>query len=158
MPLRAFVVLLGVLLLATPTRGQTREPERNSLKGIGPVRVEVEGMHPDLEREGLTQEMLTTAVEIRLRQNGIPLTKSLSPNLYVNVNGVKNARGLYAYRVDVKLVALVTILATEQLTFANVWDTELVGMVGAANLRDVRDDVLDKVDQFSNAYLAVNPK
>ena len=48
-------------------------------------------MRPDFEQEGLTQEMLTTAIELRLRQNGIPLSKSLSPNLYINVNGVKNA-------------------------------------------------------------------
>jgi len=33
-----------------------------------------------------------------------------------------------------------------------------VGTVGRDNLRDIRNSTKDRVDEFINAYLSVNPK
>jgi len=38
------------------------------------------------------------------------------------------------------------------------WTTGLTGTTGNLNIRGVRDHIKDLVDQFINAYLAVNPK
>jgi len=42
---------------------------------------------------------------------------------------------------------------------AETWHaTGLTGIVGTARVREIRQDVLDRVDAFINAYLAVNPR
>lgn len=41
---------------------------------------------------------------------------------------------------------------------AVTWNVESVGIAGSDNLNDVRDRIKDRVDQFINAYLSVNPK
>lgn len=180
MPSRAFLLLLGVLLLAPPvsaqgqpsslTLAETQPPRadvrnltisaapEDTLRGIGPIDVLVENMDLEDEQDGLTKQMLQTAVELRLRQNGIPIDENASPYLNVNVNAMKHDTGLYALCIQVSLkqpVRLVTGLVT---TRATTWDVGTVGIGGANNLRQARDAVLDYIDQFSNDYLAVNPQ
>ncbi len=128
--------------------------QRDTLEGLGPIRVVV---NSDAERDGLTEQILQTAVELRLRQNDIPLDEDASFDryLYVNVNTVVNDTGLYAYAVQVALKQRAS-LSNGFTVRAATWDTGYVGMVGKNNLRTVREDVLDLVDRFSNDYLAVN--
>jgi hypothetical protein len=75
------------------------------------------------------------------------------PWLYIHVTASKRDNsGLYAYNVNVGLrqdTWLVRDLAIEGLG-ATTWDTGVIGSIGAAKIREVREDVLDLVDQFIN--------
>ena len=151
------VVVLGSILLTTAVALAQTDPERDSLRGIGPIAVGVENMYPETERDGLTQRGLQTAVELRLRRNGIPLDDTFR-YFYVRVTTLKNdAGGFYAFNLTAELKQPVTA-SNGVVIIAATWATPgLLGMVRTENLRDVRDDVLDAVDEFSNDYLAVNP-
>ena len=99
---RVFIAVVVLMSVALRIGGQAPS-ERETLKGLGPIRVVVEELGSDAERDGLTQRMLQTAVELRLRQNGIPLEEDVAlPYLYVNVSALEDDE-LYAFAVLVVL-------------------------------------------------------
>jgi len=51
--------------------------QKKILRGIYVVKVLVEGMNPEVEKYGLTQQLLQTDTELRLRQHGIRVGTSL---------------------------------------------------------------------------------
>ena len=122
----------------------------------------------DAERDGLTTSAIQTDVELKLRQAGIcVLTREKrldtpgQPWLYVKVFTVTRNDGLYAYKsVDVEFWQSVRLDRDSCLwSAAQTRSTPgIVATVGGGNLRDVRETLRDKVDQFINAYLSVNPK
>ena len=90
---RVFIAVVVLMSVALRIGGQAAS-ERETLKGLGPIRVVVEELGSDAERDGLTQRMLQTAVELRLRQNGIPLEEDVAlPYLYVNVSALEDDEG-----------------------------------------------------------------
>jgi hypothetical protein len=83
------------------------------------------------------------------------------PYLYINIpTSKRDGTGLYAYYIAVELnqdVWLPRDLDIETLK-ATTWRSGAVGSIGGTKIRDVRESVLDLVDEFINAYLAVNPE
>jgi len=166
-------LLIGVLLafVVGPALGQeyiaTSVDRWKILRGLPGVEVVVEDMEPDAERDGLRKSVLQTAVELRLRSNGIKvLTQedaiAATPRmayLYVKVTAYKNSDGLYAFspRVELKEVAFLHS-NPPMLTPASTWQAFLVGTAGATYLRGVQDGVLELVDEFCNDFLRANPK
>ncbi len=156
MPTRVFIAVVVLMSVVARIGGQEAS-ERETLRGLGPIRVVVEELCSDAERDGLTQRMLQTAVELRLRQNGIPLEEDVAlPYLYVNVSALEDDE-LYAFAVLVVLKQRAS-LSNGLTVYAATWNTGRIGigMVGRDNLRNVRESVLEKVNEFSNDYLAVN--
>ncbi len=150
---RVFIAVVVLMSVALRIGGQAPS-ERETLKGLGPIRVVV---NSDAERDGLTEQILQTAVELRLRQNGIPLEEDVAlPYLYVNVSALEDDE-LYAFAVLVVLKQRAS-LSNGLTVYAATWNTGRIGigMVGRDNLRNVRESVLEKVNEFSNDYLAVN--
>jgi hypothetical protein len=158
-----------LLLLCAPASGADIEEQRESLRGLPGVHVLVEKLDADVEGDGLTKDQIQTDVELRLRQSRITvLTREValrtpgSPALLVNVSTFKDREyPMYAYTISVGLlqeVLLVRKRAGQPIT-AETWRTAgSIGRVGAAKVREVRKRVLDQVDEFINAYLAVNPR
>lgn len=115
--------------------------QRESLRGPPGVLVIVEELNPDARKDGLSQEVIQTAVELVLRSNGIRvLSKSeLSdtpsmPSLFVNVYTLKNPNGLYAYSVFLGLSQAVRLLTKgEKTVHAPTWTYVEVGTVGHVN-------------------------
>ena len=154
---------LGIALLLLPVPAWSQESashNRATLKGINTVEVVVEAMDPMAERDGLVRSQLQTDVESRLRQAGLTVGRTLIGHLYVNVDTMKSNDGkTYAYNVEVEYVQQVLLMRDPQtLYFAPTWETGGVGMIGAARLGEVRQDVANYVDQFVKAYLEQNPK
>ena len=153
---------LGIVLLlpAAIAWGQDSAAQRATLKGVAIVEVVVEAMDPMAERDGLVRSQLQTDVESRLRQAGLTVGRTLIGHLYVNVDTMKSNDGkTYAYNVEVEYVQQVLLMRDPQtLYFAPTWETGGIGMIGAARLGEVRQDVANYVDQFVKAYLEQNPK
>jgi len=137
--LRAFIVL-AVMSVAIPALAQ--DFSRESFKGIGAVTVVIgQDISADAVRNGLTPERLKTAVEVRLRRNGIPVAdRTSSTFLYVSLS-IKQPDpslmpGLYVYSISVFLTQPVTVLVNQVTTHAITWEERTVpGTVGESNLR-----------------------
>jgi hypothetical protein len=68
--------------------------------------------------------------------------------------------GVYTYSVSIALTQDVLVWDTKTRTLAQTWRaTGLIGAIDVARMPTVvREAVRDQVDQFINAYLAMNPK
>jgi hypothetical protein len=137
--------------------------EIESLRGLQGVRVTVEDIDPEAERDGLTKSQIQRVVESELRKAGIKvLTEEewfsipSSAILSVNVNTDKSPE---SFNISLELVQRVALFRNPYFArLAPTWNTGSVGTVGASNLRNIYDSVKDMVDIFINDYLSVNPK
>jgi len=169
-------LLIGVLLVfvVAPALGQEfvisadLDERWKLLRGLPGVEVIVEQITPDAERDGLRTSALQTAVELRLRSNGIKvltrqdrLDTRRKAYLYVAVNTLNDGNGLYGFNVNIRLLETISLYSTPlMVTKGTAWNIPAyTGMVGANNLRRfVQDNVLEKVDQFCNDFLRANPR
>ena len=154
--LGSLLLIVTVVGVDAPARSQD-DVERENLTDIREVNVIVEELAADAEAAGLTHDLLETAIEQRLQQRGVPRGNSrLAADLYVNVATFQGAAGLYAYCAEVSMQQLVTIEGNQLRTLADTWDLASLGTVGAGNLSQVQEVILQIVDVFSDDYLEVN--
>jgi len=137
------------------------------MKGLKGVYVLVERLAPEVEKLGLTKEQLQTDVELQLRRNGIRvlfrkewLLTSGSSCLYVNVNIITSEDNPnVAYNISLELKQDVFLVRDPtKMCYAATWTAGSTGTVGKSNITNIRKSVKNKVDIFSNDYLAANPK
>lgn len=165
-PVMAFAVV-GLITVFSPvvSSGQDGAKERATLAGLGGVHVIVEDLHDDLKRGGLSETILRTDVELRLRSVGIRVmteTEHLAVRyaafVHVAVAGLQ-AQPLAGYvaTVNVSLMQHVRLERDQSIRIlAATWSaTELVT---GPSTEIIRRSVRDLVDGFANAYLAANPK
>jgi len=158
----------GLLVVtAGPARAQADTPlSRATLRGLPGVEVIVESLDDNVEREGLHEAEIQADVRLALRLAGIRMlteteshATASSPFLYVSVSTQKRSdMALYAYETHVEVHQMVT-LASGARAFAMTWDA--IGEVGSLyvlSIQDIRGRVKEGVNQFVNAWLAVNPK
>jgi hypothetical protein len=161
--------VIGIwILVAFPLYALNSEINRATLKGLRGVRVLVEDLAPEVEREGLVKDPLQKSVEERLRAAGIRvLTQEEAvkapgePYLYVNVN-ISFAKGeeeICSYSIDVALIQNVTLVRIPKQTgYAVTWSTGGVGLIGKKSLSELKGTIEEIVDIFVKAFFSVNPK
>jgi hypothetical protein len=159
-------------------RAQSDTPwDRRTLAGLAAVSVMVEDINPEVAALGLHKVVVQTDVELRLRAAGIRV---------VNIAEASAASGYPVLFIDVRAYVPTTPAGSppllEQLVFAYVnvqflqrvsllrdpairansatWKGRgFLGYVGRSGaVMALRQDVLDEVDQFINAWLSVNPR
>lgn len=131
------------------------------LRGIGPVKVLVEPINPEIEKLGLTTQALQTDVELQLRKYGVAIVKDEwgSGYLYINVNTITNKLGFVALSLAVQYKEPVLPIRNPRVWIpAPVWGVSTVGSVGIGKVKQIRESVKDHVNEFINDYLAANPK
>jgi hypothetical protein len=171
---RKAILVFGLVAALITAGVETRaigddEDSRATLRGLPGVGVFVTigNTSPEVAKFGLTETRVRTETELHLRRAGIKiLTHEQAekvpgkPHLAVDVNAIKTEAGLYAFDLDVQLRQDVALQRrpTIKLT-APTWSVSGVATVGESRLRGfVNEAVGDLVDQFCNAYLAMNPK
>jgi hypothetical protein len=142
---------------------------RESLKGLPGLFVLVEHLNPDAERDGLTDDVIRTAVEQRLRLAGIRVlanseelfaSNPATAYLYINVQaerGQMAGSNLYVYRIDVELNQWLQSQVTGSEIPGVTWHRGALGTARANNIRDLHHITLSLTDQFINDFLAANP-
>lgn len=132
---------------------------RDVLKGLHGVGVSVEWIKPEVEKRGLKAEALQTAIELRLRQHGIKVNED-GPRLYINVSTLLvDDHHCASIHVSVEFHERAILARRPKInTGVTTWQKGIIGFFGFNKLRDVRESVLELVDEFINDYLAANPK
>jgi len=161
--------VIGILIfVASPLGALNSEMNRATLQGLKGVRVLMEDLAPEVEREGLVKNQLQRNVEEKLRSAGIRVFSQEEtvrtpgePYLYVNVN-VNFAKGeeeVCSYSIDIAIIQNVTLARNpKQTSYAITWSTGGVGMIGKKSLRELKESVDEIVEIFVQAFFSVNPK
>ena len=153
----AVVALLLALASGETAYGQTVEQERESLRGIGTVRVVIQ-LNEDATGISLSEAGLEAAVELQLRRNGVPLTElPNAPSVRVSVLAHRGSRTVYS---SVRVELSQHLLSTRGRLPAITWfrNSLVWGPSGSEGPDYIRDKISEYVDIFSNDYLTVNPQ
>ena len=165
-----YVVMATLMALASFDLGlaQTRDQQRESLRGLQGVEVVVEEIKSDAQVDGLSQESIRAAVELILRSKGIRvLTQSersetpSKPYLYVSVGTDKQASGQYSFSARVELHQTVSLVHRPQhIVTAPTWFTP--GKLRTVPQQNIRLWIINSIEplvrEFANDFLAVNPR
>ena len=81
--MRSWLVALGVVVLLNSHLLQAQRPDL--LTGLDSIRVAVEPLSLAGKNAGLSEESLKTAVELRLRKTGVPVSEEAVGVLYVDL-------------------------------------------------------------------------
>jgi hypothetical protein len=160
------MVILMILTCFDLSLAQTRDQQRESLRGIQGVEVVIEDMRPDVQADGLSQEAIRAAVELILRSNGIRVVAHsenmktpASPYLYVRVSTSNHSSDIFAYAVTVAFMQKVSLVhSTQHMMSAATWEKGSIGTTSHSNIRQVINSVASKVKEFSNDFLAANSR
>ena len=165
-----YVVIALLMTLASfdLSFGQTRDQQRESLRGLQGVEVGVEEIKSDAQVDGLSQESIRAAVELILRSKGIRvLTQSersempSKPYLYVSVGTDKQASGQYSFIAKVELLQAVSLVHRPQhIMPAPTWF--IPGKVRTVAQQNMRLWIINSIEplirEFANDFLVVNPR
>ena len=139
---------------------------RASLRGVQGVYVKVEGLTPEIEKDGLTETLIRRDVESKLQTAGIRIQSMEkwsdvmgSPHLYVNLNCLK-LRETKEYIYSIHIAFRQNVYPEREpilILGATTWSVG--GIIGITNRLDkIRDSLKSHLDEFIEAYLSVNPK
>jgi hypothetical protein len=142
--------------------------DRATLRGLKAVKVVVDPLGPELEREGLDANRFRGSVEQKLRFASIKVDNDVNEFVGLSISFAQAGKkvlsikkgssfsltiGLGVYQVAV----LTRDMATK--TVVETWGAEKTASSSARGLdHEVSNAVDDLVDQFVKAYLSVNPR
>jgi hypothetical protein len=145
---------------------QDVEQTRNSLRGLSGVYVVPENpLEEDAIRGGLSQDTIRKEAELKLRLAGIRVLSREEwekepgrPYLQVWPKVLKGGvLGGYIYHISLEFKQYVSLVRSSSIqVFGTTWSAEHMGYT--PELKDIQGKVKDRIDQFINAYLSVNPK
>ncbi len=162
-------VVMTMLMILTGfdlSLAQGSKEQRESLRELEGVFVVVDTVESDAQADGLSRQEIYTATELVLRSAGIHIIEepvSLlpphQPVLYVRVSTYRHPAGMYAFTLTVEFEQYVSIwMQPEDKMWAPTWRRSFTGAVTPPNIRQVLVIVEQKVKEFANDFLAVNPK
>ena len=121
----------------------------------------------DANLAGLTDDIVTMDISLKLNQSGIPYyyideavgrAKEKNPTLIVSVETSKRM-SLYAYYITVSVRQNAWLSRDTKLRgHLQTWSIKALGTVGSENLLEVRDIVRNLVDKFVSDYFKVNSR
>jgi len=159
-------LFFGMLPFSSYALASDAKYNRASLRGVEGVYVKVEGLTPELEKDGLKETLIRRDVESELRTAGIrTLSKEKwfdmtgSPHLYVNINCLKlgeTSEYIYSIRVAFRQNAYPE---REPILILGATTWSVGGVIGITQRIDkIRASLKGRVEEFIEAYLSVNPK
>ena len=160
------VVLLAVaFLVGISATGSSDVYRHITLRGVSAFSVVVEGLEPDLERAGVTQKRLQTAVEWRLLKAGLPVRDGrIFPYLYVNITALLHEDRTASASIRVEFKQEVHVLEGPYKDnpmvniMATTWDSGGIVRYNLQQPEVLVDHIGAFVDKFVRDFLAENPR
>jgi len=134
--------------------------DRATLRDLKSVNVIIDPLDPELVKQGLTQEILQTRIEDRLRDAGIGLDKSAKEFVGLRIMQVRAQRGPYALCLSIGVYQPVLLVRDKNLkTATQTWEVETILLSDPKVLsRESLNSVTELADRLVAAYRSVNPK
>jgi len=164
---RPLVTLVVLLLICGNTYALIdSEVTRRTLKGLKAVHLIIDKLPEQVVEGGLTSDAIRADVESKLRLAGIAVLSQeesfkekgkKSSFLHILVTIGKQAKDRYVCLIRVELAQEVFLVRSpDVIAMAQTWSTGklFLGMT----IKDIREEILNYVDKFIDAYLSVNPK
>ena len=140
--------------------------DRATLRGLKAVKIVVDPLGPELEREGLDANHLRSSIEQKLKFASVKVDNDANEFVGLSVGFAQAGRKALSLKkgpfsltisLGVYQVAVLTRDNTTK-TVVETWGVEKTASSTARGLdHDVSNAVDDLVDQFVKAYLSVNP-
>lgn len=153
--------LIVALLLPPVTSGAGDDPiDRATLRGLKAVGVVIDNIDPELEKQGVTKEMLRPRVSARLEDAHITVDPAATEFVGLRITSVRASRGPYALSLTLGLYQPVLLSRDHDLhTSTKTWEVESVVMADPKVLATACSDTADQLaDRFAAAFHSVNPQ
>ena len=156
-----------LILMAGGCYASDTSMDRATLRGLKAVKVVVDPLGPELEREGLDANRLRGSIEQKLREAGVKVDNDVNEFIGLSISFAQAGRKVLSikkgpYSLTISLgVYQVAVLTRDMATktVVETWGAEKTASASARGLdRDVSTAVDDLADQFVKAYLSVNPR
>jgi hypothetical protein len=151
-------MILLTLVAARPMRSAGDGAiDRATLRGLKAVNVVADLLDPELENQGLTQDMLRARIEDRLQGTGIGIDRSAPEFLGLRITPMRGRKGPYSLYVSLALYQPVVLNRDRNIkTSTQTWETGMMLIVEQKVLvRSILGSVDQMVDQFLDAYRSV---
>jgi hypothetical protein len=150
---------VAILLPWAALRAGDSNIDRATLKGLKSVNVVIDHLDPQLEEQGLTQEMLRSRVEEHLRKAAIPIDSNAREFVGMHITSMQTGKGPYSLCFSLAFYQPVTLARDPNIrTASQTWDVNAILVVPP---KPMIQSVLNTADQladlFVNAYRFVNP-
>ena len=156
------LLLLATLLLLPPATRAAGDAalDRATLRGITSVGVVIDNIDPEIEKLGVTRNLLLPLISQRLEQNHINMDKAANEFLGLRITGVRNTRGPWAVALSVGLYQPVLLSRNHDIhTSTQTWEVESVLMADPKGLADACSETAgDLVNHFAQIFKTVNPQ
>jgi hypothetical protein len=162
MKTRVATVVAMILLIASPAiQADDSRLSRATLKDIGVLSVMVEDLPDSAKTLGISKDTIQTDVELKLRLAGMRIVPEQegerllgSPVLYVNLNVADDGKA-----ADIKVeMQQNAVLERNKMWTPRITTWSTAGLVSNPTPEGIRNFIKDRVDEFLNAWLSVNPK
>jgi hypothetical protein len=150
---------IAILLSGATLRAGDSNIDRATLRGLKAVNVVIDHLDPQLEDQGLTQDMLRSRVEDRLRKGAIPIDKNALEFVGLHITSMQSGKGPYSLCFSMAFYQPVTLVRDSKIrTASQTWDVNAILVVSPKPMMQSLLNTADQLtDLFVNAYRFVNP-
>lgn len=156
------ILLFATLLLLPPVTRAAGDAalDRATLKGLDKVGVVVDVIDPELEKAGLTRNMVLSRLTSRLQARHIHVDPAATEFLGLRIVAVRGGRGPFAVSMTLGLYQPVLLSRNHEVrTSTQTWEVETVLMADPKFLVTACGESSDDLaDRFAAAFFATNPE
>ena len=159
------LLIAALLLVPHATNAAGDAPlDRATLKGLTGVAVVVDSIDPELEKLGLTREVMLARLLARMQARHIHVDPGATEFVGIRITAVRGrgSLGQNPFAVSLTLGLYQPVLLSrnhEMRTSTQTWEVESVVLADAKILLTAcRESADDLADRFAAAFLAVNPE
>jgi len=155
------LILLALALVPPLTHAAGDYPiDRATLKGLKAVGVVIDVIDPEVERSGVTRDLVLTRMLSRLSSDHIKVDPAATEFLGLRITAVRSGRGPFALSMTVGLYQPVLLSRNREIrTSTQTWEVESVLLADSKILTTACSESADDlIDRFAKAFHATNPE
>jgi hypothetical protein len=162
---RRILLIAALMVLPSPTNGAGDAPlDRATLKGLKGISVVVDTIDPELEKAGVTRDVVLARLLARLQARRITIDPAATEFVGLRIIAVRGHGPLlqspFAVSLTLGLYQPVLLSRDHDVrTSTQTWEAETILMADSKILVTACRESADVLsDRFAAAYLAVNPE
>ena len=166
------IVFLAFFWVCHLSLADNSDSSRATLKGISVLVVVIEDLKPEIERQGLTTQMILDDTQDRLQSGGVNVLdtkvpemakkrgadwlKQGGPFLHIRPHILKTESGNYAYNISAELCQSIMLEREEKIQMGGgvTWSTHAFGITG--EMKEITSKIMEQVGIFLMDYKTVN--